>query len=81
MNVLTQVLPVDIVLAMINGDESGLTDQESLELLEYSEDLNRSGFYAIPFTPEKEQEYYTSNDLNNVGCDCLMVEFQELPNK
>lgn len=77
METLKQVLPVDIVQAMINSDITALTESEISELKEYESELLQQGYIAIPLIPDSlESDIYTSNDLNNICNECLEVEFQ-----
>jgi len=78
LSLLTQVLPVEIVTAMLNSGATALTDQEVLDLADYSQMINSMGYYAVPFMPEKVSKFYISNDLNNMGGECYKVQFTKM---
>lgn len=75
---LEQVIPVWAMVAMVNSDESGLTESESLDILEYSVELIVAGYNAIPAGQTEDVGFCTTNDLNNFGGDCFKVTFLPL---
>jgi len=76
---LNQILPVEIVCAMVNSDLSGLNDADIAELSLYEGDLLSEGYSAIPAVVSFDSEFYTSNDFNNLGGDCIECLFFKMP--
>ena len=69
------VLPVEIVCAMVNSDLTGCSDADIEEIALYEQDLLNDGYSAIPAVVSFYSEFYSSNDFNNLGGDCIKCLF------
>lgn len=69
------VLPAHWASALINGDESGLTDGESAELAGWLESHPELG---TCFGCVDDPEFCTENDAGTLACDCVTFEFEVL---
>ncbi len=63
--------------ALINGDWSGLEleDCEKLENWMRKESAKHSRFYAIAPNESHELGFCHTNDIDNLGADCVLVPF------
>ena len=66
-------LPAFWAISLINGDQSGYTDQEILEISKFVDD-NGLG-YCVGCS--EESFFQHSNDANNIGSDCLEFYFHK----
>ena len=65
-------LPAYLAPYLINGDASGLEDDEQEEIDTYLKQEEEQGNCYIEFTDcSEEPEFLRGNDLNNLGGDCL----------
>jgi len=69
------LLPAHWAPALINGDESGLTDEESAELAGWLESHPELGTCV---GCDDEPEFCTENDAGTLACDCVTFEFEIL---
>lgn len=67
----TYQVPLDHYIAMINSDESGLSDSESEDIARFSELLSQLGLNAIPMSGGEEVE-------NSDGSISVLAKFQVL---
>lgn len=66
----TYVLPEYLCGALINGDYTGLTDDEVNELKDF---LSSVSGHCVGCS---EEPFFTwHNDINNLGCTCLEYQF------
>lgn len=69
------LLPAYWAPALINGDESGLTDEESTALAGWMESHPELG---TCLGCDDEPEFCKENDAGTLACDCLTFEFEVL---
>lgn len=67
----TYILPSYWAPALINGDYSGLTDEESAELDQWLTDQPEGWAVGV----SEETFFSCSNDANNLGADCAEFTF------
>lgn len=69
-------LPAHLASALLNNDYSGLSDDDENELDDWvtCQADNYPLFYCTGCS--EEAEFKTSNDMNNLGADCLDYCFQ-----
>lgn len=68
-------LPAHWASALIYGDESGLTDEESAELAGWLESHPELGLCV---GCDDAPEFCTDNDAGTLACDCVTFEFEIL---
>ncbi len=73
----TFILPDWTLCPLFNSDETGITDEQSEQLNEFSKELIANGIHAIPIA-HKEHGFCHVNDLEKLGNDCHKVTFVEL---
>jgi hypothetical protein len=73
-----KTIPVWAYVALVNSDESGLTDQDSADLARFSLDLKYAHYNAIPLSDYDDLGFCHGNDLNRLGDHCYRVKFQYL---
>lgn len=66
-------LPAHWASALINGDESGLTDEECTEIAGWLESHPELGECI---SCDDDPEFRTKNDAGTLACDCLTFEFE-----
>jgi len=69
------VIPTNYATALINGDYSGLSDEEEQELNEFTETvIERTGNANFMLGNNDEGEYFSlANDINNLGSTVMKV--------
>jgi hypothetical protein len=77
MNTITFTLPDYWAPALINGDETGLDDDESAALTEFCEWLNSQGINACAIDCTEESEFRHTHDATEwvLACNCLDFTF------
>ena len=82
--ILEFIIPEYAVCPLIYGDFSGVEDEDEKEIMEFVDRCIEDYGNAL-FTPPEdeslmESEFRVSNDISNLGCDCvtliLMVEIE-----
>lgn len=68
MEIVELMLPAYLAPYLVNDDRSHMTDEEVNEIDTY---LSEQGLRVVG-CPDGEPEFRWSNDLNNVGSDCLL---------
>jgi len=77
MNAIIKIIPAHYLPALVNADETGLSDHECEILAEFQAMLNRAGYYGQPAT-YTGPEFTTENDLDYTAGDCVTAEFQAM---
>lgn len=77
MKEISYVLPEWVIVPLFNSDLTGLTDQESIQLSEFSQMLNEQGYSAIPHE-SIELGLASTNDLDNLANNVHRVYFPAL---
>lgn len=70
------ILPDWSACALINGDFSGLNEQDKQELNTFIEETVKTyghALFSLPSDDEIEQGFKHSNDLNNLGSNCIKL--------
>ncbi len=79
MKTINFILPDWTICPLFNSDESGISDDESKALAEFSEYLINKGIHAIPIDCE-ENGFSPASDLNQVAGNTYVVTFQIMDN-
>lgn len=76
MKLVEYTLPVYYASALVNGDYSGMSDEEETELNNFlKEKVEQYGaFYCVQADVE-DVSFRWSNDMNNLGADCCTFHF------
>ncbi len=77
METIELILPSWAMVPLFNSDETGILDQQSDQLDEFSREMIDLGYNAIPIGQNFIGFEY-SNDLENLAGDCYAVTFQKL---
>ena len=71
------IIPNWAVCPLMNSDESGITDEESKILEEFSQELLAEGIRAIPVDIQ-DVGFVVSNDVDLKAGDCSKALFDKL---
>ena len=69
-------IPVDFISAIVNGDDSGLEDDDITSLDSFLEDIPKNGTFDWPEDIDEAKYFAPSNDvLGYIGADVIDVDY------
>ena len=69
-------VPAWSVVALINGDVSGMTDDDIFDIECFEDNvITKHGVGHWSYDTDEEPGIYRSNDIHNLGDNCLHVQY------